>query len=59
GVGDARRQQRLDHGRAGVTARYRRRLEPAAAFHPDGEAAHIMAPWPARPRRDGDEKVST
>ena len=59
GVGDDRLQQRLDHGRAGVTARYRRRLEPAAAFHHDGEAAHIMAPWPARPRRDDDEAVST
>ena len=35
GVGDERLQQRLDHGRAGVTARYRRRLEPAAAAHRD------------------------
>ena len=34
GVGDARLQEYLDHGRAGVTARYRRRLAagaPAAA----------------------------
>jgi site-specific recombinase XerD len=29
GVGDEHLQRRLDHGRPGVTARYRRRLEPA------------------------------
>jgi site-specific recombinase XerD len=31
GVGDERLQQRLDHGRPGVTARYRRRFEPGPA----------------------------
>ncbi len=60
GVDDDRLQQRLDHGRAGVTARYRRRLDPSpAARHADGETAHIMAPWPARARRKDDGRVST
>ncbi|HTI35022.1 MAG TPA: tyrosine-type recombinase/integrase [Miltoncostaea sp.] len=31
GVGDAHLQERLDHGRTGVTARYRRRLAPVRA----------------------------
>ena len=40
GVGDDELQRHLDHGRAAVTARYRRRLDAgpsrAAALHPDG-----------------------
>jgi integrase/recombinase XerD len=60
GVDDDRLQQRLDHGRAGVTARYRRRLEPAsAAHHLGGATGRDMAPWPARSRTDGGGSRST
>ncbi len=39
GVGDERLQQRLDHGRAVVTARYRRRIERASAVTPHDRGA--------------------
>lgn len=53
GVGDAHLQERLDHGRAGVTARYRQRLAaPAAAARREAQRRVLVTAAQERMRAE-------